>query len=576
MKVVVDIETNLAHDHIWLCVTKNIETGEVITWRNPTGLNDYLSKATQLIAHNGIGFDFRVLNNCWKTKIGLKNVFDTLIVSRLLDPSRETGHSLEAWGQTLATVYGLGFHKIDYSAVWQWMMDRKEDYAGESFDSPIDSLLEHYCIRDVEVTAKLYHRLISDVAEKQFSQESIDLEHQVAAIIAQQERNGFKLDQIYATCLLTDIKSKVAGIYERMQERWPPVTIERFSDKTGKRLKDSVIVFNPGSRQQIGERLKELGWKPKEFTDNGQPKVDETILANIKIPEAQVIAEYLMLNKRISQIESWMDAVGKDGRVHGRVITNGAVTGRMTHSSPNMAQIPNSSSIYGPECRECWSVEDGNVLVGCDASGLELRMLAHYMKDEDYVRTVCEGSSKDGTDVHTVNQKAAGLNSRDSAKTFIYAFLYGAGDSKIGSIIGGTAKEGAKLKSKFLSQTPALAKLIERVGKAAAKGCVPGLDGRRIWVRSEHAALNSLLQGAGAIVMKKALVLFNDKIKVNKWPVKLVANVHDEFQFECPQSIAEDAGKAARMSIIEAGVCYNLRCPLDGEYKIGRNWRETH
>jgi DNA polymerase I-like protein with 3'-5' exonuclease and polymerase domains len=570
MKIVLDVETNLAHDKIWLCVTKNIETGEVITWRNPTGLNDYLSKATQLIAHNGIGFDFRVLNNCWKTKIGLKSVFDTLIVSRLLDPSRETGHSLEAWGQT------LGFHKIDYSAVWQWMMDRKEEYAGESFDSPIDSLLEHYCIRDVEVTAKLYHRLISDVAEKQFSQESIDLEHQVAAIIAQQERNGFKLDQIFATCLLTDIKSKVAGIYERMQERWPPVTIERFSDKTGKRLKDSVVTFNPGSRQQIGERLKELGWKPKEFTDNGQPKVDETILANIKIPEAQVIAEYLMLNKRISQIESWMDAVGKDGRVHGRVITNGAVTGRMTHSSPNMAQIPNSGSIYGPECRECWSVEDGNVLVGCDASGLELRMLAHYMKDEDYVRTVTEGSSKDGTDVHTVNQRAAGLHTRDAAKTFIYAFLYGAGDAKIGTIVGGSAKDGGKLRAKFLSQTPALAKLIERVGKQAAKGWVPGLDGRRIWVRSEHAALNSLLQGAGAIVMKKALVLFNEKIKANKWPVKLVANVHDEFQFECPQSIAEDAGKAARMSIIEAGVCYNLRCPLDGEYKIGRNWRETH
>jgi DNA polymerase I-like protein with 3'-5' exonuclease and polymerase domains len=426
----------------------------------------------------------------------------------------------------------------------------------------------------------LYHRLISDVAEKQFSQESIDLEHQVAAIIAQQERNGFKLDQIFATCLLTDIKSKVAGIYERMQERWPPVTLERFSDKTGKRLKDSVVTFNPGSRQQIGERLKELGWKPKEFTDNGQPKVDETILANIKIPEAQVIAEYLMLNKRISQIESWMDAVGKDGRVHGRVITNGAVTGRMTHSSPNMAQIPNSSSIYGPECRECWSVEDGNVLVGCDASGLELRMLAHYMKDEDYTKAVVFGSSKDGTDIHTKNQLAAGLPTRDSAKTMIYAFLYGAGPSKIGSIVPGpehmASTRGQKIINKFLAATPALAKLKTTVAKVAAKGWVPGLDGRRIWVRSEHAALNSLLQGAGAIVMKKALVLFNDKIKANKWPVKLVANVHDEFQFECPQSIAEDAGKAARMSIIEAGVCYNLRCPLDGEYKIGRNWRETH
>lgn len=570
MRLVLDCETNLAHDQIWLVVTKDIDTGEVRKWKSPNGLADYLSKATLLIAQNGIGFDFRLLNSLWNTKIKLKNVYDTLIVSRLLDPSKENGHSLEAWGQT------LGFHKIDYAKVWTWLMDRPQAYAGECFDLPHHGLLDDYCVRDVEVTAKLYQHLVTETEQKQFSQESIELEHRVASIISEQERNGFKLDQIYATCLLTDIKSKVAGIYERMQQRWPPVTVERYSDKTGKRLKDSVVTFNPGSRQQIGERLKELGWKPKEFTDNGQPKVDETILANIKIPEAQVIAEYLMLNKRISQIESWMEAVGKDGRVHGKVITNGAVTGRMTHSSPNMAQIPNSSSIYGPECRECWTVEDGNVLVGCDASGLELRMLAHYMKDEGYVRTVTEGSSKDGTDVHTVNQRAAGLSTRDNAKTFIYAFLYGAGDAKIGSIVGGTAKVGKELKSKFLQQTPALAKLIERVGKQAAKGWVPGLDGRRIWVRSEHAALNSLLQGAGAIVMKKALVIFDDKRKANKWPVKYVANVHDEAQLECPKNIAEDVGKAFKQSIIEAGEHYSLRCPLDGEYKIGRNWRETH
>ena len=570
MRIVLDIETNLAHDKIYLVVTKNIDTGEVKTWKQASSLLEYLKDVSLIVMHNGISFDAPVLNRCWKTKIQPEQIYDTLIVSRLLDPSRETGHSLEAWGNT------LGFHKIDYAAVWQWLMGRQEEYKGECFDYPLNDLLNHYCVRDVEVTAKLYAKLTSELAEKQFSQESVDLEHRVATIISEQERNGFKLDQIYTTCLLTDIKSKVAGIYERMQQRWPPVTVERFSDKTGKRLKDSVVTFNPGSRQQIGERLKELGWKPKEFTETGQPKVDETILANIKIPEAQIIAEYLMLQKRISQIESWMEAVGKDGRVHGKVITNGAVTGRMTHSSPNMAQIPNSSSIYGPECRECWTVEDGNVLVGCDASGLELRMLAHYMKDEGYVRTVCEGSSKDGTDVHTVNQRAAGLATRDNAKTFIYAYLYGAGDAKIGSIVGGSAKDGAKLKSKFLSSLPALSRLINIVSKYAAKGWVPGLDGRRIWVRSEHAALNSLLQGAGAIVMKKALVLFDDKVKANKWVVKYVANVHDEAQLECPKDIAEEVGKAFKQSIIEAGEAYNLRCPLDGEYKIGNNWRETH
>lgn len=361
-----------------------------------------------------------------------------------------------------------------------------------------------------------------------------------------------------------------------MQERWPPVTNERYSEKTGKRLKDEVVTFNPGSRKQIGEKLQELGWKPKKFTETGQPIVDEVVLMDVDISEAKVIAEYLLLQKRIAQVESWLEAMGSDGRVHGKVITNGAVTGRMTHSKPNMAQIPNAGSLYGPECRQCWTVDDGNVLVGCDASGLELRMLAHYMKDEDYVRTVTEGSSKDGTDVHTVNQRAAGLATRDNAKTFIYAFLYGAGDAKIGSIVGGSARDGARLKEKFLEQTPALGRLLSRVARLASKGYVPGLDGRLIWVRSEHAALNSLLQGAGAIVMKKALVIFNDKIKKNKWPVKLVANVHDEFQFEVPESFAEVTGEAAKNSIIEAGVFFKLRCPLDGEYKYGKSWRDTH
>ena len=570
MRIVLDIETNLAHDKIHVVVTKDIDSGEVKTWKVANNLPEFLKGASLIVMHNGIAFDAPVLNRLWKTKIRLNQVYDTLIVSRLLDPSLENGHGLEAWGNR------LGFQKIHYAKVWSWLMDRPEEYSGECFDYPLLPLLDSYCVRDVEVTAKLYLKLVNDFNEKQFSVESLELEHSVAAIIAQQERNGFKLDRIYTTVLLADIKSKVAGIYERMQQRWPAVTVERVSDKTGKRLKDSVVTFNPGSRQQIGERLKELGWKPKEFTDNGQPKVDETILSKIKIPEAQVIAEYLMLQKRVSQIESWLEAVGEDGRVHGKVITNGAVTGRMTHSGPNMAQIPNSSSIYGPECRECWTVEDGNVLVGCDASGLELRMLAHYMKDDDYVRTVTEGNSKAGTDVHSVNQRAAGLLTRDAAKTFIYAFLYGAGDAKIGSIVGGNAKDGKKLKEKFLRSTPSLASLINKVSKQAAKGYVPGLDGRRIWVRSEHSALNSLLQGAGAVVMKKALVIFDNKRTANKWPVKYVVNVHDEAQLECPKDIAEEVGKAFKQSIVEAGEHYKLRCPLDGEYKIGRNWRETH
>ena len=554
-----------------MVVTKDIDTGEVKVWKEAKSLGEYLKDVTLIVAHNGIGFDFPILNRLWTTKIRLNQVYDTLIASRLLDPSVENGHSLDAWGERLQR------SKINYTGVWTWLMHRREEYKGECFNVPHMALLEHYCIRDVEVTCDLYKHLTSEFTKKGFSEESLILEHKVAAIISEQERNGFKLDLPYTTCLLADIKGKMAGIYEQMQERWPPVVTPRFHKTSGKPIKDSIDTFNPGSRQQIGQKLMELGWKPKEFTEKGQAIVDESVLSKvINIPEAQMIAEYLMLQKRVAQIESWLEAVGKDGRVHGKVITNGAVTGRMTHSSPNMAQIPNSGSIYGKECRECWTVESNSVLVGCDASGLELRMLAHYMKDDKYVKTVTEGSSKDGTDVHTQNQKAAGLETRDQAKTFIYAFLYGAGPAKIGSIVGGNAKAGQKLIDAFLKNTPALQRLRSTVSKYAGKGFVPGLDGRKIWVRSEHAALNSLLQGAGAIVMKKALVIAYDRMKKEKIWFKLVASVHDEYQFETKPEYADILGTTVRESIIEAGKQFNLRCPLDGEYKTGASWRHTH
>ena len=565
-----DIETDLSHQIIWLVITKDIDSGEKRIWKAADNLSEYLKGDTQIIGQNIIAFDAPILNRIWKTAIQMSQCYDTLLVSRLLDPSREKGHSLNAWGQT------LGLPKIDYKGVWEWLKGRREEYKGECFNNPHHSLMSTYCARDIDVTEKLFLHLEEQIEQLEFSKQSVALEHSVAIIIAEQERNGFKLDKVSTTCLLTNVKGRLADIYEEMQQRWPQYTVARVSEKTGKSLTDGLVVFNPGSRKQIAERLRQLGWKPKKFTKKGQVIVDETVLQSLKFPEAKLIAEYMMLQKRIAQLTSWLEAVEDDGRVHGKVVTNGAVTGRMTHSSPNMAQVPNSGSVFGPECRECWSVEKGNVLVGVDASGLELRMLAHYMKDQEYVKTVCEGSSKNGTDVHTINQIAAELQTRDEAKTFIYAFLYGAGDAKIGSIVGGNAKTGKDLKEKFLKKTPSLDTLIKHVKAKAMKGYLPGLDERRVWVRSEHAALNSLLQSAGAIVMKQALVLFYDKMVLNRWPVKIVANIHDEFQLEVKESYGDIVGEAAKQSIIEAGLHFNLRCPLDGEYKIGRNWRETH
>ena len=450
------------------------------------------------------------------------------------------------------------------------MVGRPEEYSGEAFDKPIADLLEHYCVRDVAVLRDLFVRLCGDIESKGFSQESVTLEHQVAAIIAKQERNGFKLDTIYATCLLADLKGKMAGIYEQMQEQWPPVTKERYSEKTGKRLKDETITFNPASRQQIGEKLIELGWKPKKFTPTGQPIVDEAVLVALDFPEAKIIAEYLMLQKRVAQVESWMDAVGKDGRVHGRVITNGAVTGRATHSKPNMAQIPNSGSPYGKECRQCWTVEEGMVQVGVDLSGIELRCFAHYLNDEDYIKEVVYG------DVHTRNQQAFGVDSRNDAKTILYASLYGASPAKIGSIIGASEAKGRSIIARFQKSIPAYAVLQNKVAKYAEKGRLPGLDGRKLSVRSEHSALNTLLQSAGAIISKQWLVCFSKKLDSAKIPYKLLAWVHDEVQFETEASYAEELGKLVVESAKEAGEILKFRCPVGAEYKVGKNWYDCH
>ena len=301
-------------------------------------------------------------------------------------------------------------------------------------------------------------------------------------------------------------------------------------------------------------------------------------------PDAQLVAEYLIVQKRASQVSSWLDAVSLEGRVHGRVVGSGAATGRMTHISPNMAQIPSVRKIYdgmshiervkatyGAECRKCWTVPEGHKLVGIDASGLELRMLAHYMKDEAYTNTILEG------DIHTANQKAAGLDTRDQAKTFIYAFLYGAGDSKIGSIAGKGAAHGKKLKKDFLDNVPALKKLKTLIeGIAEKTGTIPALDGRRIRIRKAYSALNFLLQGAGATVMKQALLNGVDSLRAANIPFKIVANVHDELQVETPEHFAKAVGIHFRNAIITAGEDLELRCPMDAEYKIGADWSATH
>jgi DNA polymerase-1 len=556
-KVVFDIETTMTADKIWCIVCKHGDTYYQFKEDRLHRFAELIKQTEEVIGHNIIGFDIPVVNTIFGYDVFANcKVTDTLVLSRLLNPMIEGGHSLRNWGTK------LGQNKIHF----------------EQFDYFSEDMLT-YCRNDVELTERLYKFLSNKT--KDFGQ-SVELEHKVAQIIQKQHERGFKINVVEAYELQSKFQEDMNDLTTKVRQTFPPMKIEEeFIPKSNNKARGYVKgvpftkvkykEFNLGSRQQIAERLMLLGWKPKKKTDKGHVIVDEKVLSEIhNIPEAKLINRFLMLQKRIAQVNSWIEGIKEDGRVHGKVITNGTITGRMSHQSPNMAQIPAVYSPYGKECRALWTVNKGYKLVGVDASGLELRMLAHYMNDERYTYEVVNG------DIHRANQAAAGLESRDKAKTFIYAFIYGAGSKKIGSIIGGSERDGERAKEKFLRATPSLRSLREKVERVAQRRWVRGLDQRKIIIRHPHAALNTLLQGAGAIVMKYALTLLEEYVIRKQIKAFPVVNVHDEFQYEVEESRAEEFGRLAVQSIIDAGKQLNVRCPLNGEYKIGNNWSETH
>ena len=556
-KVIFDIETTLTADKIWCIVCKHKGTYYQFRQDKLHRFEEFIKQTDEVIGHNIIGFDIPVLNRFFGYDLFKKcKITDTLILSRLLNPMLEGGHSLRNWGEKLY----------------------KKKYEFDQFDYFSEEMLR-YCRNDVDLTEKLYNFLSRKMTD--FGK-SIELEHKVAHIIQKQHEKGFMIDVVGAHMLQAKFKEDMNTLQDKVRQTFPPLKIEtEFIPKSNNKTRGYVKgvpftkvkfkEFNLGSRQQIGERLIMLGWKPKKKTDKGHIIVDEKVLSEIKnIPEAELIKEFLMLQKRIAQVSSWIEATREDGRVHGKVITNGTVTGRMSHQSPNMAQVPAVYSPYGKECRALWIANKGYKLVGVDASGLELRMLAHYMNDKEYTNEIING------DIHTTNQVNAGLGSRDEAKTFVYAFIYGAGDKKIGTIIGRSEADGRRVKEKFLRTTPSLRRLREKVDGVAKKRWLRGLDQRKILVRHPHAALNTLLQGAGACVMKKALTLLDQYVINKRIKAFPIVNVHDEFQYEVEDSRAEEFGNLAVQSIREAGKELKIRCPLDGKYKVGRNWAETH
>ena len=584
-RLVFDIETDLIPPtKIWCIVANDIDTKEQHVFR-PDELDEGISllqQADMLIGHNILGFDIPAIKKIKGVDLDKdKKIVDTLVLSRLFNPSREGRHTLDSWGSR------LGLKKISF-----------DDYSQFSED------MLTYCKRDVDLNCKVYERLCLE--SEGFSNTSIKLEHDVLRAVTKQIEKGFVLDYKYTDLLLAEMLDKMDLAKREVHKVFKPkVSSVRIHSKRVKggglsklgavegldksvKLTDEefkliekgpitrfeVTDFNLGSHAQIGEYLMDFGWEPKEFTPTGRPKVDGNVLMSIKgIPEAELISDYLTYQKREGLLRSWLKNYNdKTGRVHGGVNTNGTITGRMSHIQPNVGQVVSSSSPYGKECRSCWTVPENYKLVGVDASQLELRMLAHYMKDENYTNEIING------DIHTANQKLAGLESRNQAKTFIYTLLYGGSARRLGEVVGGSQKDGSRLRERFFSNLPSFTTLRHSVERAAERGFIKGLDGRKVLIRAKHAAFNSLLQSAGSIVMKKALVILDSKFK-ELYPnedISIVANVHDEWQIESPEHVADAVGHLGVQSIKEAGIYFKLNCPMDGEYHVGTNWSETH
>ena len=614
-----DIETNAIEDWTNLSDLKTVHClsiydptiPKMITYHGAgieNGLRE-LAKADKIVGHNVIGFDLPALSKLYNFHPALVKVLDTMVMARCIVPDVRNddfmrkdfdktlvgSHSLKAWGKRMHKVTKLSYGE--------------EDGAFDSYNEE----MRKYCERDVIVTQLLFDYLLS----KNPSEHMLAVEHWFAFLMHRQEKRGFSFDVEKAEKLELKLIGRRADLLDKLQNEFPAKTEEmktpsgwqveidgvtyeaetkvllkqvlkeakqvqaRVKDAVPLANKQKVLPFNPGSRQQIAERMLELGYELPKEPDAATPKVDEAVLKGIDHPFAAVLCEYLLVAKRLGQLaegnQAWLKLM-KHGRIHGRVNTNGAVTGRCTHQNPNIAQVPACRAEYGQECRDLFKAGKGFKLVGCDAAGLELRMLAHYLALFDggqYAQTVVTG------DVHTLNQKAAGLETRDQAKTFIYAFLYGAGDAKIGEIVGGSAAEGQMLKRKFLSNLPALRKLQNAIKqKVEQGGTLIGLDKRILPVRSPHAALNMLLQSAGAVCMKVALIQLFHKLNNLRWShgadYAFVANVHDEFQAEVVPEKADIFGQLAVGAIQAAGKELKLNVALDGEAKVGNTWAETH
>lgn len=647
---VVDIETDGLLEtctKIHCLVLRCVESGEVETYSTLPGYPsiaqgvERLKGISKLIGHNLIAFDRPAIRKLTGYEIPWEAVYDTQVVAAMRwTDLKERDLKLIQAGKLSAEFRGKNHLKS-----WGYRLGIFKGTYGESSDwSTCTEEMVDYCRQDTAVTLKLYEHIqkagVSDLA--------VETEQELRLYLQYQEAGGWPFNIEKAIELNSklvarreEIAEELRGVFGWWYRKGKEFTPARDNKKMGyvagcPLTKIEKVVFNPGSRQHISNRLQVLyGWKPTKFTEKGQPQIDETVIEELPpgIPGVNLLGEYLMLVKRIGQISegknAWLQLATKERvsggkitgllHVHHACLQSGTVTHRASHIRPNLAQVPAVGIAFGYECRDLFYVPDGWVQVGSDASGLELRDLAHYMARWDngvYAKVVSEGKNEDGTDVHTLNAKALDVT-RKAAKTWIYAHNYGAGDLKLGLSAPPSSDEIAKykttkkwkqakdqlanrqqptddysvacfihggvLRSRMMKATPALKNLIEAVKvKAKEQGYLTLPDGRRVPVRHQHAALNSLLQGAGAVICKmwtvrafrRLVAEFGEPGWKDLWSP--LGFVHDELQIACRPHIAERVCEILVEEIRKVGIELNLKCPLDGEAKVGHSWAETH
>lgn len=625
MRIVFDIETNgLNPDTVWCVVAKDLDQGTPMHTYGPDSINEavrLLSQATELIGHNIIGYDLPVLKRLYGfTPNDKQTVVDTLVLSRTIKPDRfqpgysgKENHSVEAFGCK------FGLEKLEH-----------EDWSNYS-----EEMLER-CKRDVELQTRIYTHLLSEISEYEVPEFTLRLEHLVAKVIHQQEVQGVPFDSDRARnylMYLSGIKQSLGAIVKKqlgyalsntssvkdINKRRVAVPLRK-SEPSKALLKlwpdaplDQIcgafvyLEHRLGSRNEIIDKLYQLGWKPKDEEWNTKKDVSGKIVkTNPKLADkgnpvqslvdmdhkvGKSLGLWYVLAHRASAIEGLLKVVRTDGRISAGANSCGANTARMKHR--RVVNIPKANrndkgelifdiskqkDIFGSQMRSLFCTLPGKLMVGYDASGLEFRMLAHYLDDPNLTREILDG------DIHTVIWGTCRdyVSSRSQMKNITYGLLYGASDPKLGSMADikpkgwGDKKLGESVRANIMKGLPALDDLTKSVTKLAKnKGYVVAIDGRRLFTRSPHSALNVLLQGGGALVMKVSLAFMYKWTKSMK-RVEKVIDMHDEAVYICNPRDSKKVGELGVKSIVQAGKHFKLNCPLDGEYKVGNNWAEVH